>query len=52
MKFVSQITKNLSEKTDNFVSAHQRNYQFLTMDLLKLLNAFSPHVIKRSFLIK
>ena len=46
---MSQITKNFSRKTDNSVFAHQRNSQFFTMELFKLLNAFSSDLIKELF---
>ena len=49
MDFISQITKNFSKKTDNSVLAHQRNSQFFTTELFKLLNAFSPDLIKEVF---
>ena len=40
---------NFSKKTDNSVFAHQRNSQFFTMELFKLLNAFSSDLIKEVF---
>ena len=32
--------------TDNSVSVHQRNSQFLTMELIKLLKAFSSDLME------